>query len=119
MILRRLAGVVIASYALSIGHQGPVHHQADLAQHEQPGHQQQHLLVRPAVGPERVPLLDHVVQDDLLVRRRHQVDVAAQVLDGLRVVLAGLEERASAWRCRCSAGRLDLLERVGWFRCFR
>ena len=119
MILRRLAGVVIASYALSIGHQGAVHHQADLAQDEQPGHQEQHLVVGPAVGPDRVPLLDHVVQDDLLVRRRHQADVVPHVVDRLLVALVQVEgERllADVVRPRGSPGSPCAGR---WFRCFR
>ena len=46
-------------------HERPVHHQADLAEDQQPGHQEQNLLVGPAVGPQGVALLNHVVQDDL------------------------------------------------------
>ena len=90
------------------GQQGGVHHQVDLAQDDEPGQQQQHFVVRPAVGPQGVPLLQHVVQDDLLALHRAELQVAAEVFEGLGIVLAGLEQQLSPWRCRCCAGRPGL-----------
>ena len=63
--LAAFAGVVIASYTLSSGTRAPSIIRLISPSDEEPGHQQEHFLVRPAVGTQGVPLLQHVVQDDL------------------------------------------------------
>lgn len=43
------------------GQQRGVHHQVDLAQHDEPCQEQQHFLIRPTVRPQGIPLFQHVM----------------------------------------------------------
>ena len=87
VIFRRLFGRRHGLVHLVQRNQGTVHHQADLAQDQQPGDQDQDILLGPTVGPQRVPFLDHIVQDDLPVGCRREVHEAAELIECLLVAV--------------------------------
>ena len=89
----------------------PLHHQTDVTQDEQPSQQQEHFFRGPAVRAHRIAFLDHVVQDDLPTAPGAEIDIRAQVLDGLGIALFHLHRQRLLADVIAPQDGLDFLHR--------
>jgi len=88
----------------------PIHHQTDVTEDEQPSEQQEHFFGRPAVRTHDVALLNHVVQHGLPTAPSAEIDIRAEVLDGLGIALFHLHRQRLLANVIAPQHRLDFLQ---------